>query len=376
MRGFDEIKQNADETTPLIRSKDGLYSFRPEPKEILSGVLKNNPMSGIMFSRLLFLLFTKRQSVDWWRYKHRIIGLLLISVFNSFLSLMEYVYIVYLYAFKETRHIIQLANNDDQPPVFILGHPRTGTTLLHSLLALDEERFTTVDTFMAGFPHCFLFFERAGKFLFKGILSPTRPMDNMKLHFDLPQEDELGTNSLSGYLVSPYNSLVFMRDEKEYRKYQCFKEGEVDEMDEEKWTYWFRYYITKIKMRDLLRRHNDSGNRRSPRQLVLKSPCHTGRVRLLLKLFPKAKFVFIHRNPYEVFLSGAHLASTTYGWQFLQQPSDSDLQEYILRQGEILHSEYFSSRKLLSPNVSTCRTLDLSWSFIIHFRSLVLFDIS
>eukprot|EP00553_Chaetoceros_curvisetus_P001698 CAMPEP_0204635782 /NCGR_PEP_ID=MMETSP0717-20131115/32260_1 /ASSEMBLY_ACC=CAM_ASM_000666 /TAXON_ID=230516 /ORGANISM="Chaetoceros curvisetus" /LENGTH=37 /DNA_ID= /DNA_START= /DNA_END= /DNA_ORIENTATION= len=37
----------------------------------------------------------------------------------------------------------------------------------------------------------------------------------MKLHFDLPQEDELGTNSLSGYLVSPYNSLVFMRDEKE-----------------------------------------------------------------------------------------------------------------------------------------------------------------
>jgi len=87
--------------------------------------------------------------------------------------------------------------------------------------------------------------------------------------------------------------------------------------------------------------------------LVLKSPCHTGRVRLLLKLFPKARFIFIHRNPYEVFLSGAHLASTTYGWQFLQQPSDSDLQEYILRQGEILHSEYFSSRGFLGPNVST-----------------------
>jgi len=40
-------------------------------------------------------------------------------------------------------------------------------------------------------------------------------MNNMKLHFDLPQEDELGTNLLSGLRVSPYSSLVFMKDEKE-----------------------------------------------------------------------------------------------------------------------------------------------------------------
>jgi hypothetical protein len=85
-------------------------------------------------------------------------------------------------------------------------------------------------------------------------------------------------------------------------------------------------------------------DRMMPRQLVLKSPCHTGRVRLLLKLYPGAKFVFVHRNPYEVFLSGAHMASTTYGWMFLQSPSDEDLQEYILNQGEILHNEYFDCR--------------------------------
>jgi len=28
-------------------------------------------------------------------------------------------------------------------PVFVLGHPRTGTTLLHTLLALDTDRFVT-----------------------------------------------------------------------------------------------------------------------------------------------------------------------------------------------------------------------------------------
>ena len=248
------------------------------------------------------------------------------------------------------------ALNDDQPPVFILGHPRTGTTLLHSLLALDEERFAICDTFMVGFPHCFLWFEKAGKYLFADLLSSTRPMDNMQLHFDLPQEDELGTNLLGGCTVSAYNSLIFMRDEKEYRKYQCFLEDEVSKDDVEKWTHCFKTLIAKIKMRDLLRdRSRKKGDaRRQPRQLVLKSPCHTGRVRLLLKLFPKAKFVFIHRNPYEVFISGAHMASTTYGWMFLQQPRDVDLQEYILGQGEILHNEYFACKEdVLNATVSS-----------------------
>jgi len=81
-----------------------------------------------------------------------------------------------------------------------------------------------------------------------------------------------------------------------------------------------------------------------PRRLLLKSPCHTGRVKLLLELFPDAKFVYIHRDPYEVFLSGAHMASTTYGYMFLQRPTDEMLQEYILSQGEILIGEYNRSK--------------------------------
>jgi hypothetical protein len=34
--------------------------------------------------------------------------------------------------------------------------------------------------------------------------------------------------------------------------------------------------------------------------LLIKSPVHTARVRRMLKLFPKAKFVFIHRHPLQV----------------------------------------------------------------------------
>lgn len=35
-------------------------------------------------------------------------------------------------------------------PVFILGHPRTGTTHLHNLLSRDSDRFAYCDTLMAG----------------------------------------------------------------------------------------------------------------------------------------------------------------------------------------------------------------------------------
>lgn len=352
MQGFD-IQTDAYNDTPIIKSKDGQYIFGAEPHEILSSCLKNNPTCGIMFVPFIKLLFEKRKSIDFHRYKHRIVALFFMGIFNSFLSMIESLYILYLRCFKETRDLIQRAEADDQPPVFILGHPRTGTTLLHSLLALDEERFAICDTFMVGFPHCFLWFEKAGKFLFKGILSPTRPMDNMKLHFDLPQEDELGTNLLSGCTVSPYISLMFMRDENEYRKYQCFLDDEVRSEDKERWTKAFQCLIGKIKLRDVLKEGRDSNTRKRPRRLVLKSPCHTGRVRFLLKLFPNSKFIFIHRNPYDVFLSGAHMASTTYGYTFLQQPRDSDLQEYILMQGEILHDEYLACRgNLLNGTVS------------------------
>jgi hypothetical protein len=39
------------------------------------------------------------------------------------------------------------------------------------------------------------------------------------------------------------------------------------------------------------------------KRLVLKSPPHTARVRLLREIFPGAKFVHISRDPYEIYQS-------------------------------------------------------------------------
>ena len=118
-------------------------------------------------------------------------------------------------------------------------------------------------------------------------------MDNMKLHFDLPQEDELATNLLSGCQVSPYSSLFFMRDEVDYRKYQCLLENKVSSQDVDTWTYYFLAVLRKIQLRDVLGKckqqrkqrttSNDDSNiskMQHPRQLLLKSPCHTGKENL------------------------------------------------------------------------------------------------
>ena len=76
-----------------------------------------------------------------------------------------------------------------------------------------------------------------------------------------------------------------MKDKMEYRKYQCLEEGEVSEKELRSWVR----SLQKLIWKDQVERRVQT----KPRQLVLKSPCHTGWVMLLLKLYPRAKFLFV-----------------------------------------------------------------------------------
>jgi hypothetical protein len=73
-----------------------------------------------------------------------------------------------------------------QPPLFVLGHWRTGTTLLHELLALDT-RHTCPTTYECFAPSHFLITEGAAIKLFGFLLPSRRPMDNMPIGWTLPQ---------------------------------------------------------------------------------------------------------------------------------------------------------------------------------------------
>ena len=294
--------------------------------------VKNHPLSGITSAQWARMVWRHGRSVDVFTYWPRLLFITCMSVLNSFFALCDW--LVY------GRAVANQELNDE--PVFVLGHPRTGTTHLHNLLSKDE-RFAFATTFSVGFPSSFLCL-RAVAPVIGLLMDSTRPMDNMALAWDTPQEDELAMNQMSSG-TSPYAPLLFPRKEKSFRPFYRFllaasgedsdarEDADAEPCDPADFERWKRAFILFLKKTQYA-----AGG--ASKRLLLKSPVHTARVRLMRSLFPKATFVFIHRHPLEVFRSAAHMADAYYWQCYLQRPSVLDVQEFILHQGALLHRAY------------------------------------
>lgn len=297
--------------------------------------VKNHPLSGITSAQWARMVWRHGRSMDVFTYWPRLLFITCMSVLNSFFALCDW--LVY------GRAVANQELNDE--PVFVLGHPRTGTTHLHNLLSKDE-RFAFATTFSVGFPSSFLCLRAVAPAI--GLLmDSTRPMDNMSLAWDTPQEDELAMNQMSSG-TSPYAPLLFPRKEKSFRPFYRFllartngedsgdaelEDADAEPCDPKDFERWRRAFILFLKKTQYA-----AGG--AHKRLLLKSPVHTARVRLIKSLFPKATFVFIHRHPLEVFRSAAHMADAYYWQCYLQRPRALDVQEFILHQGALLHRAY------------------------------------
>jgi hypothetical protein len=82
------------------------------------------------------------------------------------------------------------------------------------------------------------------------------------------------------------------------------------------------------------------------RPLVLKSPPHTCRIRLLLEMFPDARFVHIHRDPYAVFRSTRGTIRTDKTL-CLQASGSPDFDARIIRLYRIMYDSFFEERHLI-----------------------------
>lgn len=99
-----------------------------------------------------------------------------------------------------------------------------------------------------------------------------------------------------------------MKQETLFRKYFSFNSDQGStQKDEDKWSKSFLYLIRKLVVRE-----NKSNVDKKNRRLVIKSPVHTARVPLLKKLFPNAKFIYIHRHPYEIYQSASRKIINVY----------------------------------------------------------------
>jgi hypothetical protein len=214
------------------------------------------------------------------------------------------------------------------PPLFIIGHWRTGTTLLHELLALDE-RHVCPTHYQCLVPHHCLMTEMIVRRWMGFLLPPRRPMDGMALSWDRPQEDEFALCLLGA--PSPYRMMAFPNHPPEPGSY------DIESLDPARVELWKQTFITFLKHLSFLQ----------PRRLVLKSPTHTMRIPLLLELFPQARFVHIVRQPCVVFPSTMHLWRSLFRTQALQVARTEGLEEFVLRTFERMDARYEATRGLI-----------------------------
>jgi hypothetical protein len=231
--------------------------------------------------------------------------------------------------FERMRYGAEVEKTTIKAPLFILGHWRSGTTYLHKLLALDG-RFAFPNLYQVSLPHIFLSDETAATFLTRFQLPRTRPFDNVRQTWEMPNEDEIATATLS--LRSPYLGGVFPQRIDDYDGYLTFRDVPMQETDE--WRAGFLHFLKKLTWK-------------YQRPLVLKSPPHSCRVRLLLDLFPESRFVHIHRNPYTVFQSTIHMIERTFRLTRLQRSAQVDFEARTLRVYREMYERFFEERSLI-----------------------------
>jgi hypothetical protein len=214
-------------------------------------------------------------------------------------------------------------------PLFVIGHWRSGTTFLHHLLAVDE-RFAYPNLWQALNPHTFLTTERLSSIL-RFVSPQTRLADNVRLRADAPVEDQIAT---TGSLRSWSLRWAFPRCAEKYDRYITFRGVPPEEIKQ--WQAALVRFYQKLTWK-------------YQRPLLLKSPPHVCRIRLLLELFPDARFIHIYRNPYAVFHSTKRLITFASRTVRLQEPGDWDVDTWIIRRYQMVFDAFFEEREFIPP---------------------------
>ncbi len=173
------------------------------------------------------------------------------------------------------------------PPIFIVGHWRSGTTFLYELLSRSPQ-FAYVSPLATGLPWDFLTLARSIQPLLEKALPQKRYIDNVSVNPDSPQEDEIGLASMQA--LSFYHGLYFPKNFRQNVATGLFFEG-CNPKAVAEWQGAAALFFKKLQLQH------------PQRQLLIKNPVYTGRVALLRQMYPDAKFIHIYRNPYVVFQS-------------------------------------------------------------------------
>ena len=268
-------------------------------------------------------------AVHWSRLVFLALGSIL-SLFNSALAPLQ-------------RAVVLVRRREARDPVFVLGHWRSGTTLLHELLALDPQ-FGFPSSYACFAPGHFLVTERVLGPLVR-ILSPRRrPQDEMPWSVERPQEDEFAL--LARGTPSPYSIFFFSRTDSPDLAYLDF-DG-VPAAGVERWCNAHRRFLRALACRD-------------PRPAVLKSPPHTARLGVLARIYPRARFVHIVRDPRAVIPSTRNMIGALAQCFGLQPPDHKRIRTLAFA----LHGRLHRALERALPAVGRDRFYELRYEDLV-----------
>lgn len=210
---------------------------------------------------------------------------------------------------EEERHLAS-AISKEQPadPIILTGFPRSGTTFLHQLLCQNQE-LGYPTTLQVSNPHTFFFLEgklpgwpaRLGRklyghwirFCWRGLQRDwKREVDSVRESLASPSEDEYAMLMMRR---SPMLGLTMFRQLE-----GCYADRYTTLSNPVYRTFWQQAWHRYLQRLSLYW---------GGRPLVCKSHFHQARISAILELFPRARFVYIHRHPEAVFSSWCHLMS-------------------------------------------------------------------
>lgn len=217
-----------------------------------------------------------------------------------------------------------------KPPLFILGHWRSGTTLLHNMLTKDPSA-AFLTTYQSVFPN-----NLASKWLFRTFMRinmpDKRPSDGVALNIDFPQEDEFAFSNMQWNAY--YN---FFYIPKNYTTYYD-KSVHHKNLSEKEISLWYKSYDELIKKAII----ETKGDR-----VIFKNPVNTARIDKLLKLYPDAKFLYIYRNPITVFFSTQKFFQQLYPTLWLHEVDKRFIDEMIFDVYNRLMDDYLEMKSLI-----------------------------
>jgi hypothetical protein len=220
-------------------------------------------------------------------------------------------------------------------PVFILGHYRSGTTYLQKLMVCDKQ-FGCLTNYDALFSNSNLLFGQKMQPVFQHLINLFR-IKNPFFHNSIvllsepDEEDDYLMNKASAY--SAYWGLIFPKRWREWLN--CRPQF----MNQKYLNGWKREYLKTLKYATF---------RNNGKQLVFKSPPNTERIKVLLELFPQAKFIYICRNPFHLYYSTRNMwKRAILNYWSVQEISEEELDEIIFEHFIYLTDKYEQDKKLI-----------------------------